>query len=94
MATHTYSTYEAKARFSEVLKKARDGHRVVITYRGKEVAELRALPAEEGSWIEQRIRYLEERGELVRAKKPNNFAHVRPLGRRPGALARFLESRE
>jgi len=40
---HVYSTYEAKARFSEVIRKVRDGQRVVIAYRGEEVAEIRPL---------------------------------------------------
>ena len=31
---HVYSTYEAKARFSEVIRKVRAGQRVVIAYRG------------------------------------------------------------
>ncbi len=93
MATHTYSTYEAKAKFSEALQKARDGHRVVITYRGKEVAELRSIEPEEGSWIEQRIRYLEQRGELG-PPVVNQFSRAKPLGKRPGGLARFLESRD
>lgn len=36
----TYSTYEAKARFSEIIRKVRSGKHVRITYRGREVAEV------------------------------------------------------
>ena len=39
----TYSTYEAKAKFSEVIRKVRAGQRVVIAYRGEEIAERLAL---------------------------------------------------
>ena len=40
MAT-TYSTYEAKARFSEILRRVREGRSVNITYHGEVVAEIR-----------------------------------------------------
>ena len=36
----TYSTYEAKARFSEIIRKIRSGKHVRITYRAREVAEV------------------------------------------------------
>jgi antitoxin (DNA-binding transcriptional repressor) of toxin-antitoxin stability system len=45
---HVYSTYEAKARFSEVIRKVRAGQRVVIAYRGAEVAEIRRLETRGG----------------------------------------------
>jgi prevent-host-death family protein len=38
---HTYSTYEAKAKFSEVMRKVRAGQRIVIAYHGEEIAEIR-----------------------------------------------------
>ena len=38
--TTTYSTYEAKAKFSEIMRKVREGKHVYISYRGKEVAEI------------------------------------------------------
>ena len=36
----TYSTYEAKARFSEIVRTVRGGQRVTIAYRGEPVAEV------------------------------------------------------
>ncbi|MYA59219.1 MAG: type II toxin-antitoxin system prevent-host-death family antitoxin, partial [Chloroflexi bacterium] len=33
MAT-TYSTYEAKAKFSEVIRRVREGETVVVSYHG------------------------------------------------------------
>ena len=38
-----YSAYDAKTRFSEVLRKVRDGKTVTVSYRGKPVAEIRAI---------------------------------------------------
>ena len=37
-----YSIYEAKAKFSEVMRKGRGGQRVVVTYHGQPVAEIGA----------------------------------------------------
>jgi prevent-host-death family protein len=85
----SYSTYEAKARFSELLRKVRGGQSIVITYHGEAVAELRPIASEAGTAA--RIEHLAERGlitQRVRRKPP------RPLARRPGALQRFLDERE
>jgi prevent-host-death family protein len=39
----TYSTREIRTRFGEVMRCVRAGERVVITSRGKEIAEIRAI---------------------------------------------------
>ena len=86
----TYSTYEVKARFSEVLRRVRAGERVLITFHGREVAEIRPIEAEPR--IEDRVRRLEERGVLsapTGARRP-----WKTIARRPGALRRFLAERE
>jgi prevent-host-death family protein len=88
---HVYSTHEAKARFSEVIRKVRAGQRVVIAYRGKEVAEIRPLENPGGS-LAKTLARLEDQGVLGRSAKP--AARLRRLARRPGALKRFLDSRE
>lgn len=88
---HVYSTYEAKARFSEVLRKVRAGQRVVIAYRGQPLAEIRPVEKRR-SPLEERLSQLEERGLVSRPARPRG--PLRPLARRPGALARFLESRD
>ena len=88
---HVYSTYEAKARFSEVIRKVRAGQRVIIAYRGEEVAEIRPLEHPGGN-LAKTLARLEDQGVLARATKTR--AHLRPLAKRPGALKRFLESRE
>jgi len=85
-----YSTYEAKARFSELLRQVRGGKTVTISYRGVPVAELRPIepPAQT---IEERLAELEERGVLVRARGPR--VPFKPIAHRPGALERFLKER-
>ncbi len=85
-----YSTYEAKAKFSEVIRKVRAGQRIRIAYRGEEIAEIR--PVEGRRPLEKRLAQLEEQGILSRARKPAGPLKV--LAKKPGALARFLESRE
>lgn len=86
-----YSTYEAKARFSEVVRKVRAGKRIVITYRGKGVAEIRPLqPAP--SRLEARLARLEADGIL--GPYADRSGSLKPVARIPGALAAFLEERE
>ena len=86
----TYSTYEAKAKFSEILRKVREGKRVYITYRGREVAEIKPIEKEET--FEERLEKLRERGIL--SGPADRKAGWKPIARRPGALKRFLEERE
>lgn len=87
----TYSTYEAKARFSEILRKVRAGESVSITYRGTEVAEIRPIAREES--VEARLQRL-ERARILRPALDSPSATLEPVERRKGALDRFLESRE
>ena len=86
-----YSTYEAKAKFSEVIRKVRNGQRVIIAYRGEEVAEIAPI-AQTRPTLKQSLKRLEEEGVIGPVRKPSG--RLKPLARRPGALARFLESRE
>ena len=87
----TYSTYEARVKFSEVMRKVRAGQRITIAYRGEEIAEIRPLERS-GRSLERSLPRLEDQGILSRARKPSG--PLQPLTRKPGALARFLESRE
>lgn len=88
---HTYSTYEAKAKFSEVIRKVRAGQRIVIAYRGEEIAEIRPIQNRDAR-LEKAIARLEDQGIVGHRRRPTG--DLRPLARKPGALARFLESRE
>ena len=85
-----YSTYEAKAKFSEILRQVRKGRTVRVSYRGKPVAEIRPIGGAD-SGLERRLEGLEERGVLIRSsRQPGTLDIVR---RRKGALRRFLAER-
>jgi prevent-host-death family protein len=86
-----YSTYEAKARFSEVLRQVRAGKSVVIAYRGEPVAEIRPLERPKGR-LAARIEQLRREGALI--EQPAGDMPLRPIARRPGALKRFLDERD
>ena len=88
--TITYSTYEAKARFSEVLRQVRQGKTVTISYRGEPAAEIRPIPPKKQT-LEERMEDLERRGILTRAKDPKQ--PIKPVAHVPGALERFLADR-
>jgi prevent-host-death family protein len=86
-----YSTYEAKAKLSEILRKVRSGQRVGITHRGELIAEVTPVePVRET--LERRLKRLQAQGVIIPAKNPGKpFLRI---ARRPGALKRFLASRD
>ncbi len=84
-----YSTYEAKAKFSEILRRVRAGGTVRISYHGEEVAEVRPLSPTQD--LEGSLRRMEKEGVVSGA---SGSTLLKPLASRPGALARFLESRD
>jgi prevent-host-death family protein len=86
-----YSTYEAKARFSEILRKVRTGRPVRISYRGEEIAEVRPIARRRPS-LKRSLTRLEEAGLIAPA--PANRRAPGPIVRRAGALQRFLDSRD
>ena len=89
----TYSTYETKAHFSEVMRQVRAGHTVTVTYRGRPTAEIRPLPVRKSEdWVGDWLDDLEDRGMLTRATAPHR--PLGPIARVPGAVARFLAERE
>ncbi|HKX19894.1 MAG TPA: type II toxin-antitoxin system prevent-host-death family antitoxin [bacterium] len=86
----SYSTYEAKARFSEILRKVRAGQRIVISYRGHDVAEIARVDGGRTN-IAARLAELEDRGVVTAGR--GRAGRLRALARRPGALRRFLGAR-
>lgn len=85
-----YSTYEAKARFSEVLRLVSSGIPVTVTRRGDPIAEIR--PVEKAPpTMAGRLAELERLGVLVRPPAPRKPPVA--VARRPGALKRFLAER-
>ena len=87
----TFSTYEAKARFSEVMRLVREGRTVRISYHGNPVAEIRPIEGKKKS-VEEHFADLERRGIVSPARDPN--APLEPIAHRPGALQRFLDERD
>ena len=88
----TLSTYEAKARFSEVIRLVREGRTVHISYHGKPVAEIRPIEGKKKT-LEEHLDELERRGIVSPPAEPGPF-RPGPVVRRPGALQRFLDERE
>lgn len=89
----SYSVYEAKARFSEILRRVREqGESVTVSYHGEPVAEIRPLRGGNEDPFRERLRRLEERGSIVRTGPRSAEPHA--IARKPGALDRFLEERE
>ena len=85
-----FSTYEAKAKFSELLRMVREGGVCTITYRGQPVAQL--VPIQEEETFEDRLSRLHKSGQLKAAKiKDSNFTSSESS---PGALQRFLDERD
>ncbi len=87
----TYSLYEAKAKFSAIVRMVREGRRVVVTVHGEPVVELRPI-APHGAGIKARMDDLADRGILVRPESRRTLP--RPVSRRAGALRRFLDDRD
>ena len=86
----TYSTYDAKSKFSEVIRRVREGETVIVSYRGDPVAEIKRIEPPKTS-LEERLAELERRGVLIPPRGPRKG--FKPGVRRPGALQRFLEDR-
>lgn len=85
-----YSASEAKAKFSEVLRKVLAGKRVIVTHRGERVAKIVPLRPEDS--LDKRLRDMERRGVISRYCEPTG--DLKPIATRPGALKRFLKSRD
>ena len=81
---HTYS-------ISEVVRRVRGGRTVIVSYRGEPVAEIRPIERGRETTLDERLEDLRRAGCLVPPKNPGQ--PLRPVARRPGALARFLAER-
>lgn len=87
-----YSTYEAKARLSEILRGVRERREsVLISYHGKPVAEIRPLEPTGEETLEQRIRRMEEAGIIVPGERRGS---LKPGPKREGALERSLAEKD
>lgn len=85
-----YSTYEAKAKLSEILRLVRGGRTIRISHRGEPVAEIR--PISRPHDLNQRLEALADRGVLMRSRERKG--HLETIEPKPGALERFLRDRD
>jgi prevent-host-death family protein len=83
--------YEAKAKLSAIVRKVREGSRVIVTLHGEPVVEIRPI-TRKGSGLDARLEELADRGIIVRAS--TRRSRPRAVARRPGALKRFLDDRD
>lgn len=90
-----YSTFEAKAKFSQVVKEAINTGGVVISHRGTPVAKIVPYTVDDQS-LDERISELCSSGHIAKStKSPKEFLdQLSPIKVASGALKRFLEDRE
>jgi prevent-host-death family protein len=87
-----YSLYEAKARFSEIIRAVRErGDTITISYHGDPVAEIRPIDSS-ATPAEMRIAELEATGVLIPAES-EDVRLPETIVRRRVALDRFLAER-
>lgn len=86
-----YSVYDAKSRFSEVIRKVREGKTVLVSYHGETVAEIRPVDRAETE-LGRRMQVLEGLGVLV--GEVDRRTALEPVAKKPGALERFLAERD
>ncbi|MSP90709.1 MAG: type II toxin-antitoxin system prevent-host-death family antitoxin [Myxococcales bacterium] len=88
---HSYSTYDAKAHFSELLRRVMAGESVIVTHRGRQVAEIRPI-VQADEPFQAHLDRLQRDGCLVPACAPDR--NLPTLTHVPGAVARFLAERD
>jgi len=86
MSHKAYSIYQAKARFSEIIRIVKR-RRVIITDREIPVAEVVPYRAEQPESIEGRIAKLAQIGAIIPSQEPFRATPVRLV---PGASDRFM----
>jgi len=82
-----YSIYEAKAKFSEIIRAVKQKRRIVVTERGVPVARVVPYKPEDQESMEKRLKTLAESGIVIRSE--GRFS-ARPVQVIPGASDRFL----
>ena len=93
MKEETYSIYDAKARFSELLRKVRTNkRRIVITHHGKPVAELGPI-SQEMVALHHHLALMREQGVII-TDNSGSLDEIEPIAKREGALQRFFDERD
>ena len=89
-----YSLFEAKAHLSRIVRQVREnGRSAVITVHGEPAVEIRPyqpLPSD----LETRWAEFDARGVISLAKRRPSEVPWKTMGKRPGALKRFLADRD
>lgn len=89
----TYSLYEAKTHFSEIVRQVRElGTTVIVSYHGQPVAEIRPVETASRDPFSARLAEMIGRGEVVPGNGERLCLHA--VATKPGALRRFLEERD
>jgi prevent-host-death family protein len=87
------SVRDLKDHLSEYLRRVENGERLVVTDRKRPIAEIAPVRAARMTH-EQWFAFLDERGELTRAKRPRKFRDVKPTRIRGKPLSKtILENR-
>lgn len=90
-----YSVPEAAMKLEEILQKVRDGEKILLTEGGKGIAEIQPIQqvARTGDPVEEALQELEEEG-ILSSPGVRPEGELTPVAIKPGALARFLASRD
>jgi prevent-host-death family protein len=84
MAGRLIGARELKVRLGTYLRRVRNGHRLIVTDRGRPVAELRPIGGEPG--VDAVLAELEARGVVMRPSR-KTLAPFRLIESRGGALS-------
>jgi len=87
-----FALYEAKARFSELIRRVREGQTIIVSYRGHPVAEIRPVERQQSGFA-NRFQRLTDRGAIQPAGEATRIP-LNPVADREGALRRFLDERD
>jgi prevent-host-death family protein len=89
-----YTVQEAAAKLEEILQKVRGGEMVILTDNGTDIAVIRPIPhmVRTGAPDEDVLRELIAEGIIIPSTEPRG--KLEPVVVDPGALARFLDSRD
>lgn len=88
-----YSIYDAKSRFSEVLRQVKARREIIITERGKRIARIVPYEPGEEETIDERMARWQAEGKVTPAEAPPAAIEVAPHGKSPGLLQQFLAER-
>jgi prevent-host-death family protein len=87
----SFSIYETKAKLSELLRRVKAGQDLIVTERGRPIAKIVPYQAAETETLSERVERLKESGQIIGGGEGPVTIPV--LGKKPGALKRFLKDR-